>query len=113
MQQRGSQRGKLFCLHYGLLFHLFCHFFHYLLLHRSAYVEFMRKEAADNALSLDGTSFMSRILKVGNIYFGWLICHKYLSPLSLLLVLLPSFCFLHIWIYPPVEDILLPFFLKK
>ncbi|GAY36969.1 hypothetical protein CUMW_025700 [Citrus unshiu] len=30
----------------------------------SAYVEFMRKEAADNALSLDGTSFMSRILKV-------------------------------------------------
>lgn len=30
----------------------------------SAYVEFMRKEAAENALSLDGTSFMSRILKV-------------------------------------------------
>ncbi|KAG2668624.1 hypothetical protein I3760_14G000400 [Carya illinoinensis] len=30
----------------------------------SAYVEFMRKEAVDNALSLDGTSFMSRILKV-------------------------------------------------
>ncbi|KAL6129899.1 hypothetical protein ACLB2K_068281 [Fragaria x ananassa] len=30
----------------------------------SAYVEFMRKEAADNALSLDCTSFMSRILKV-------------------------------------------------
>ncbi|KAF9675606.1 hypothetical protein SADUNF_Sadunf09G0049700 [Salix dunnii] len=30
----------------------------------SAYVEFMRKEAADNGLSLDGTSFMSRILKV-------------------------------------------------
>ncbi|XWS45705.1 hypothetical protein CRYUN_Cryun14cG0002500 [Craigia yunnanensis] len=30
----------------------------------SAYVEFMCKEAADNALSLDGTSFMSRILKV-------------------------------------------------
>ncbi|EEF49169.1 poly-A binding protein, putative [Ricinus communis] len=30
----------------------------------SAYIEFMRKEAADNALSLDGTSFMSRILKV-------------------------------------------------
>ncbi|KAH7570680.1 hypothetical protein JRO89_XS05G0155000 [Xanthoceras sorbifolium] len=30
----------------------------------SAYVEFMRKEAADNALTLDGTSFMSRILKV-------------------------------------------------
>ncbi|ESW21041.1 hypothetical protein PHAVU_005G036300 [Phaseolus vulgaris] len=30
----------------------------------SAYVEFMRKDAADNALSLDGTSFMSRILKV-------------------------------------------------
>ncbi|KAJ9158550.1 hypothetical protein P3X46_024121 [Hevea brasiliensis] len=30
----------------------------------SAYVEFMRKEAADNALSLDGTSFMSRILKL-------------------------------------------------
>ncbi|XVF73644.1 hypothetical protein PTKIN_Ptkin12aG0218700 [Pterospermum kingtungense] len=29
----------------------------------SAYVEFMCKEAADNALSLDGTSFMSRILK--------------------------------------------------
>ena len=33
-------------------------------LSRAAYVEFMRKEAADNALSLDGTSFMSRILKV-------------------------------------------------
>nr|XP_043610877.1 uncharacterized protein LOC122582536 isoform X2 [Erigeron canadensis] len=30
----------------------------------SAYVEFMRKDAAANALSLDGTSFMSRILKV-------------------------------------------------
>ncbi|RDX66594.1 Polyadenylate-binding protein 2, partial [Mucuna pruriens] len=30
----------------------------------AAYVEFMRKEAADNALSLDGNSFMSRILKV-------------------------------------------------
>ncbi|XP_021739257.1 nucleolin 1-like [Chenopodium quinoa] len=30
----------------------------------SAYVEFMRKEAADNALALDGTSFMSRIIKV-------------------------------------------------
>ncbi|KAJ0735037.1 putative nuclear polyadenylated RNA-binding protein Nab2/ZC3H14 [Helianthus annuus] len=30
----------------------------------SAYVEFMTKEAAENALSLDGTSFMSRILKV-------------------------------------------------
>eukprot|EP00258_Populus_trichocarpa_P048254 XP_024464273.1 uncharacterized protein LOC7482274 isoform X3 [Populus trichocarpa] len=30
----------------------------------SAYLEFMHKEAADNALSLDGTSFMSRILKV-------------------------------------------------
>lgn len=30
----------------------------------AAYVEFLRKEAADNALSLDGTSFMSRILKV-------------------------------------------------
>ncbi|KAL8260237.1 hypothetical protein R6Q59_028190 [Mikania micrantha] len=30
----------------------------------SAYVEFMTKEAAENALSLDGISFMSRILKV-------------------------------------------------
>ncbi|CAL1409328.1 unnamed protein product [Linum trigynum] len=30
----------------------------------SAYVEFTRKEAAENALSLNGTSFMSRILKV-------------------------------------------------
>ncbi|KAI3935237.1 hypothetical protein MKW98_018426 [Papaver atlanticum] len=30
----------------------------------SAYIEFTRKEAADLALSLDGTSFMSRILKV-------------------------------------------------
>ncbi|KAA8515692.1 hypothetical protein F0562_018697 [Nyssa sinensis] len=30
----------------------------------SAYVEFMRKEAAERALSLDGTSFLSRILKV-------------------------------------------------
>ncbi|KAI9116492.1 hypothetical protein K1719_012659 [Acacia pycnantha] len=30
----------------------------------AAYVEFMRKDSAENALSLDGTSFMSRILKV-------------------------------------------------
>lgn len=30
----------------------------------SAYIEFMRKEAAENALSLDGMSFMSRILRV-------------------------------------------------
>ncbi|KAI5410360.1 hypothetical protein KIW84_055747 [Lathyrus oleraceus] len=30
----------------------------------AALVEFMLKEAADNALSLDGTSFMSRLLKV-------------------------------------------------
>ncbi|KAE9617304.1 hypothetical protein Lal_00034878 [Lupinus albus] len=30
----------------------------------AAYVEFMQKDAADNALSLNGTSFMSRILKV-------------------------------------------------
>ncbi|KAI3448912.1 hypothetical protein Pfo_005577 [Paulownia fortunei] len=30
----------------------------------SAYIEFMRKEAAELALSLDGTSFMSRLLKV-------------------------------------------------
>ncbi|KAE9584884.1 hypothetical protein Lal_00024347 [Lupinus albus] len=30
----------------------------------AAYVEFMQKDDADNALSLDGTSFMSRILKV-------------------------------------------------
>ncbi|MFS7906075.1 putative nuclear polyadenylated RNA-binding protein Nab2/ZC3H14 [Helianthus anomalus] len=30
----------------------------------SAYVEFMRAETAENALSLDGTSFMSRLLKV-------------------------------------------------
>lgn len=30
----------------------------------SAYVEFTRKDSADSALSLDGTSFMSRILKV-------------------------------------------------
>ncbi|KAM3358431.1 hypothetical protein P3S68_021362 [Capsicum galapagoense] len=30
----------------------------------SAYVEFMRKESAENALSLDGKSFMSRTLKV-------------------------------------------------
>ncbi|GAB2238086.1 hypothetical protein Droror1_Dr00015988 [Drosera rotundifolia] len=30
----------------------------------SAYVEFVRKEVAEDALSLDGTSFMSRILKV-------------------------------------------------
>ncbi|KAK1305916.1 hypothetical protein QJS10_CPA10g00141 [Acorus calamus] len=30
----------------------------------SAYVEFMRKESAEHALSLNGTSFMSRILKV-------------------------------------------------
>lgn len=30
----------------------------------SAYIEFMRKEAAERALSLDGTSFMSRFLKI-------------------------------------------------
>ena len=30
----------------------------------AAYVEFMRKEAAESALSLDGTSYLSRILKV-------------------------------------------------
>jgi hypothetical protein len=30
----------------------------------SAYVEFLRKEAAEHALALNGTSFMSRILKV-------------------------------------------------
>ncbi|KAK6143145.1 hypothetical protein DH2020_023493 [Rehmannia glutinosa] len=30
----------------------------------SAYIEFMRKEAAELALSLDGTSFMSRLLKI-------------------------------------------------
>ncbi|KAK4783348.1 hypothetical protein SAY86_007722 [Trapa natans] len=30
----------------------------------SAMIEFARKESADNALSLDGTSFMSRIIKV-------------------------------------------------
>ncbi|KAG9448447.1 hypothetical protein H6P81_008412 [Aristolochia fimbriata] len=30
----------------------------------SAYIEFMRKEAADLAISLNGTSFMSRVLKV-------------------------------------------------
>uniref|UniRef100_A0A7N0TQB3 RRM domain-containing protein n=1 Tax=Kalanchoe fedtschenkoi TaxID=63787 RepID=A0A7N0TQB3_KALFE len=30
----------------------------------SAYVEFMKKEAAEQATSLDGTSFMSRIIKV-------------------------------------------------
>ncbi|XP_020553225.1 uncharacterized protein LOC105173472 isoform X1 [Sesamum indicum] len=30
----------------------------------SAYIEFMRKDAAELALSLDGTSFMSRILKI-------------------------------------------------
>ncbi|KAL0429285.1 UNVERIFIED_CONTAM: putative RNA-binding protein RbpA [Sesamum radiatum] len=30
----------------------------------SAYIEFMRKEAAEQALSLDGTSFMSRIVKI-------------------------------------------------
>ncbi|XP_073129350.1 uncharacterized protein [Henckelia pumila] len=30
----------------------------------SAYIEFMRKEAAEHALSLDGTSFMSRFLKI-------------------------------------------------
>ncbi|MED6222398.1 hypothetical protein PIB30_118665 [Stylosanthes scabra] len=30
----------------------------------AAYVEFMRKEAAESALSLDGTSYLSRVLKV-------------------------------------------------
>ncbi|XP_013609511.1 PREDICTED: protein gar2 [Brassica oleracea var. oleracea] len=30
----------------------------------SAYIEFTRKESAESALSLDGTSFMSRILKI-------------------------------------------------
>lgn len=36
-------------------------------------MEFMRKEATDNALSLDGTSFMSRMLKVFN--------HRHIHPL--------------------------------
>lgn len=35
-----------------------------LCLTRSAYVEFTSIEAAEHALSLNGTSFMSRILKV-------------------------------------------------
>lgn len=30
-------------------------------------MEFLRKEAADNALTLDGTSFMSRIIKASNL----------------------------------------------
>jgi len=50
------------------MFKFFCislyQFFFFFFSSRAAYVEFMYKEAADNALSLDGTSFMSRILKV-------------------------------------------------
>lgn len=68
MQQQGSQKGKLFqkfvlliiCSVYSVYDFILVHIY----LSRAAYVEFMRKEAADNALSLDGTSFMSRILKV-------------------------------------------------
>ncbi|XP_023521470.1 uncharacterized protein LOC111785293 isoform X2 [Cucurbita pepo subsp. pepo] len=40
----------------------------------SAYVEFMRKESAENALSLDGTSFMSRILKVHVVFLTFFFC---------------------------------------
>jgi len=36
----------------------------FLLSYRSAYVEFLHKESAERALSLNGTSFMTRILKV-------------------------------------------------
>ena len=69
MQQQGNQKGR--CLKLVLLIicpvqeHYVCGF---ILIHnylsRAAYVEFMRKEAAENALSLDGTSYLSRILKV-------------------------------------------------
>lgn len=78
MQQQGNQKGidisdallsNLFVQIFPIILgkDVFFFFFNKILLHclsRSAYVEFMRKEAADNALSLDGTSFMSRILKV-------------------------------------------------
>lgn len=68
MQQLGSQKGKK-CQNF-VLFIIYSVYFvgEAILIHiylsRAAYVEFMRKEAADNALSLDNTSFMSRILKV-------------------------------------------------
>lgn len=47
---------------------------------RAAYIEFMRKEAADNALSLDGTSFMSRILKV--LLSAWYFSYLEVFPLD-------------------------------
>lgn len=40
-------------------------------------MEFMRKEAAEHALSLDGTSFMSRILKVKTRMLGILVFERY------------------------------------
>lgn len=60
---------------------------------RSAYVEFMRKEAADNALSLDGTSFMSRILKVSLIETGFSLVVRNDSLFAFLLV-----CLWHEWL---------------
>ncbi|KAL9258357.1 Polyadenylate-binding protein 2-A-like protein [Drosera capensis] len=39
----------------------------------SAYVEFMQKEAAENALSLDGTSFMSRMQGTAGPSFSFLV----------------------------------------
>ena len=61
---------------------------------RSAYVEFMRKEAADNALSLDGTSFMSRILKVSLRETGFSLVVRNDSLLAFLLV-----CLGHEWLF--------------
>lgn len=61
---------------------------------RSAYVEFMRKEAADNALSLDGTSFLSRILKVSLIEAGFSFVVKNDSLFTFLLV-----CLWHVWLF--------------
>ena len=74
MRQQGNQKGKVLeifvlSLSLSLSLHFFGKTFSFAKIqwpNRSAYVEFMRKEAADNALSLDGTSFMSRILKVFN-----------------------------------------------
>jgi hypothetical protein len=54
----------------------------------------MRKEAADNALSLDGTSFMSRILKVSLRETGFSIVVRNDSLLAFLLVWLG-----HEWLF--------------
>lgn len=85
MLQPGSQKGKMF-QNFVLLIISSLFWWNlilaYIYLSRAAYVEFMRKEAADNALSLDGTSFMSRILKV--LITAWHFSYLEVFP--------PNFC---------------------